>query len=98
MTGDIPTHKGDVLILSNAQAGDIHFLAIVSQDGEYDVPDSRFCRFCPGSRLALDVARRLVAPGCRVYVRDLDTGYWCHIPPDSSPVDRVSVAHPGRDS
>jgi hypothetical protein len=98
VTGDIPTRRGDVLILSNAQAGGIHFLAIVSQDGEYDVPDSRFCLMCPGSRLALDEARRLVAPGCRIYFRDLDTGYWCQIPPDWSPANRVWVAHPEADS
>jgi hypothetical protein len=76
----MPTRKGDVLIISSAKTS-FYAVGVGSGDGQQDfqrLPNSSFTPVRPNEAEAM--ARSIVGPGGRIFFRDMDTDEWLEIP------------------
>ena len=77
MVKRIPTQVGDVLILRTDRSYTIHVIGAVSKDGQQDFENQQMPLKCETDRAAaVAQAKALVAPGRRIFFRNLDTGEW----------------------
>ena len=79
LTTRIPTHRGDVLILRTNQSFVLHAVARVTRDGQQDFFTHVNVRYASDRAAAEADAKALVAPGRRIFFRNLDTGDWSEI-------------------
>ena len=79
MAKGIPTQRGDVLILRTDQSFVVHALGQVSQDGQQDFHNQENVTHESDYAAAVAAARALLAPGRRIFLRNLDTGDWFEI-------------------
>ena len=75
----LPTTVGDVLILLSVQAAPIYAIGVITATGQQDFPARDGLHHEVTQAAALSVAKRLVAPGRRMFLRQLDTGAWFEI-------------------
>ena len=76
----MPTARGDVLVLVTAVEPASYAIATVSVDGQQDFGAGYNLLNLPHLAQALQQARALVLPGCRIYVLTVDTGEWTVVP------------------
>ena len=79
-TKEMPTRKGDVLIISSTKTS-FYAVGAVSSDGQQDfqrLPNSSYTPVRPNEAEA--VARSIVASSGRMFSKDMDTGEWLEIP------------------
>jgi hypothetical protein len=69
----MPTRAGDVLILYK-DGSPIHVLGLISDDAQQTVNDDQIHEF--GRTVAIATARTLVRRGHRIYLKNIDTGWW----------------------
>ena len=74
MTGEIPTKLGDVLLLTGAAIGSLHFVCPVATDGQQGCTTDR--RTVTSKAQAVEKARSLVVPDGHIFVKDEDSGEW----------------------
>ena len=76
----IPTRRGDVLILWTSDKNfSIYAVGLIANDGEQDFFTGENVQYVRDRSAAEDAARNKVAPGKRIFFRNLDTGYWSDI-------------------
>jgi hypothetical protein len=75
----IPTQRGDVLILRTVHSFTIHVVGSVSKDGQQDFESQTNLKFESDRAAAVAEAKALVAPGRRIFFRNIDTGDWSEI-------------------
>jgi hypothetical protein len=75
----IPTQRGDVLILRTDHSFTIHVVGSVSKDGQQDFESQMDLTFEIDRAAAVAEAKVLVAPGGRIFLRNIDTGDWSEI-------------------
>ena len=73
MAEPIPTQIGDVLILYK-DGSPIYVVGLVSGEAQQTVNDNQFHEL--GRRVAIETARSLVKQGRRIYLKNIDTGWW----------------------
>jgi hypothetical protein len=74
MAEPIPTQIGDVLILYK-DGSPIYVVGLVSADAQQTVnDDNQFHEL--GRPVAIETARSLVKQGRRIYLKNIDTGWW----------------------
>jgi hypothetical protein len=71
---------GDVLILGTTRSFAVYAVGRVSRDGQQDFHGDVVLKYSSVRVTAEVEARALVAPGRRIYFRNLDTGDWSEIP------------------
>jgi hypothetical protein len=76
MAKQIPTHVGDVLILRTTRSYSVHAVGRVSKDGQQDFRNEAHVKYETDYTAAVIQANTLVAPGRRVFFRNIDTGAW----------------------
>ena len=76
MTGEIPTHFGDVLILTTTKVGSIHIIGAISADGQQDFRSQASVTNVSGRAAAVAKAKSLIAPGGRIFILNNDTKEW----------------------
>ena len=69
----MPTQIGDVLILYK-DGSPIYVVGLVSADAQQTVNDNQIHEL--GRTAAIETARRLVMRGRRIYLKNIDTGWW----------------------
>ena len=74
----IPTTPGDVLILQTDSIP-THAIGVVAQDGQQDFANRTDLKYERDRRPAEALARSLVVPGGRVFLKNIDTGDWSEI-------------------
>ena len=79
MAKPIPTQSGDVLIVRTTQSYTIHAVGRISKDGQQDLCDAANVTHETDYSDAVALAKALVSPGRRIFVRNLDTGDWSEI-------------------
>jgi hypothetical protein len=75
----LPTQPGDVLILRTDHSFTIHVIGSVSKDGQQDFASQMNLTFERDRAAAVAKAKMLVAPGCRIFFRNIDSGDWSEI-------------------
>jgi hypothetical protein len=76
----IPTQPGDVLILlTKDRSFSVYAVGPVSKDGEQDFFTGMNVKYERDRSAAVDAAKAIVAPGRRIFFRNLDTGDWSEI-------------------
>ena len=75
----IPTHLGDVLILRTTQSYRVHAVGRVFEDGQQDFGHESTVTYEVDYAAAIAHAKALVAPGGRIFFRNIDTGDWNEI-------------------
>ena len=73
--------RGDVLILGTAKSFPVYAVGGVVRDGQQDFGGEEGVKYSRVRATAEAVAKAIVAPGRRIYFRDLDTGEWSEILP-----------------
>jgi len=73
MPEPMPTQIGDVLILYK-DGSPIYVVGLVSADAQQTVNDNQIHEL--GRRVAIQTARSLVRQGRRIYLKNIDTGWW----------------------
>ena len=73
MAEPIPTQIGDVLILYK-DGSPIYVVGLVSAEAQQTVNDHQFHEL--GRPVAIETARSLVKQGRRIYLKNIDTGWW----------------------
>jgi hypothetical protein len=71
--------RGDVLILGTAKSFPVYAVGCVARDGQQDLEGVAGVKYSRVRLTAEAVAKIIVAPGRRIYFRDLDTGEWSEI-------------------
>lgn len=79
MAASIPTKIGDVLILRTDQSFTIHAVGRVTKDGQKDFDDGVNVKYESNRAAAVAAGKALLAPGQRMFFRNLDTGDWSEI-------------------
>ena len=79
MAKRIPTHLGDVLILRTTQSYAVHAVGRVSKDGQQDFSGDANVNYDVDYAAAVAKAKALVAPGGRIFFRNIDTDDWKEI-------------------
>ena len=92
MNSEIPTHLGDVLILLTDQSFSIHAVGQVTKDGQQDFDTYHReqsghdhqrrhvnLKYEIDRAAAVADAKAMVAPGRRIFFRNIDTGDWSEI-------------------
>ena len=75
----IPTRIGDVLILETTQSYTIYGVGKVSKDGQQDFGSHTDITYADDRASAVIQANALVAPGRKIFFRNIDTGEWSEI-------------------
>jgi hypothetical protein len=84
MTDPMPTRPGDVLILWTDTTFSIHAVGQVSTEGQQHFDCQSETTYERDRETAVGLARRLVAPGGRIFLQHLDTDDWYEISATSS--------------
>ena len=79
MAKRIPTHIGDVLILGTRQSYTVYGVGKVSRDGQQDFGNQIDITYANDHAAAVTQARALVAPGRKIFFRNIDTDEWSEI-------------------
>ena len=69
-----PTEIGDVLILRTSQSYTLYAVGSVATAGQHDFSHSEPVRHVVTHAEAVTTAKALVAPGGRIFLRDIETG------------------------
>jgi hypothetical protein len=80
MAAEIPTKRGDVLILHTKRGFTTHALRVVTRDGQQDFQGQDDVTYVRERTEALDRARALVRQSGRIFCWDIDTESWMEIP------------------
>ena len=79
MTGDLPTRKGDVLILCTANSLSVYVVGRVSMDGQQSFRHEHEVQYLPDRGSAVDAAKALQMTGRRTFLLNMDTRGWREI-------------------
>lgn len=80
MASPVPTQVGDVLILRTDRSFTTHVIGAISEDGQQDFENQHMAlKYESDHAAAVAEAKALVAPGRRIFFRNLDTGEWSTI-------------------
>jgi hypothetical protein len=79
MGESIPTQPGDVLILSTDQSFTVYAVGLVTKDGQQEFDTQMNVKYDRARETAMADAKALLAPGRRIFFRNIDTGEWCEI-------------------
>ena len=81
MSKPIPTQTGDILILwTKDRIFSVYAVGPVLKDGEQDFFTGMNVKYVRDRAGAIHTAETMVAPGRRIFFRNLDTGDWSEIP------------------
>ena len=75
----MPTHVGDISILSTARSFTIYVVGRVSQDGQQGFDTQAKTTHLPDEAAARAQAKAIVKPRQKIFLRDIDTGKWSEI-------------------
>jgi hypothetical protein len=78
MSRTLPTKLGDVLILTTDRAYRT-FAVGLAKAGQQDFHEPSAVKYVDSRDAALALAKALVAPGGRIFLRDLDTKEWTEL-------------------
>jgi hypothetical protein len=73
VTDPMPTQAGDVLILYK-DGSPMHVIGLLSDDAQQTVSEHQIQEI--GRRVAIETAKGLVRRGRRIYLKNIDTGWW----------------------
>lgn len=76
----IPTERGDVVILRTDHSFTIYVVGLVSKSGQQDHHTQTQLKYATDRDAAETNAKAIVAPGGRIFFRDIDTNEWSEIP------------------
>ena len=76
----IPTLRGDVIILRTDRSFTIHAVGLVSKNGQQDHHAQTSLKYATDRDAAEADAKAMVAPGRRIFFRNIDTNEWSEIP------------------
>ena len=79
MTGDLPTRRGDVLIICTAQSFHVYAVGRVSADGQQSFHQKHDVQYIVDRGEAVAAAKALGTTGHRTFLLDLDKGEWREI-------------------
>jgi hypothetical protein len=79
MAKRIATQPGDVLILQTTQSYTIYAVGRVSREGQQDVAGEKDVKYENDYGAAFAQAKTLVAPGRRIFLRNIDADDWSEI-------------------
>ena len=79
MAKPIPTRVGDVLILSTDKAYRVYAVGLVHAAGDQDFKGQENVAYLDSRADALKAAKALLAPGQKIFIRDIDTDEWSEI-------------------
>lgn len=83
MAKRIPTQIGDVLILWTDASFTSYSVGHVFTAGQQDFAAQKNVKHERTRAAAIAVAKSLVVPGRRIFIRNIDTDDWSEIPPPS---------------
>jgi hypothetical protein len=75
----MPTQRGDVLILETEKGVKIHAVGLVTRDGQQDFHAQMNVKYLKDHAAAMGEANALVVPGRRIFLRNLDSGDWSEV-------------------
>jgi len=75
----IPTKIGDVLILWTAESFTVYSVGHVFADGQQDFAAQKNVRHERERAAAVAVAKTLVVPGRKIFIRNIDKDEWSEI-------------------
>jgi hypothetical protein len=75
----IPTEIGDVLILQTEKSFTVYVVGVVAVKNQQDFHGQETVKNLPDHTTAIATAKALVAPGRRIFLRNLDAGDWSEI-------------------
>jgi hypothetical protein len=80
MAKRIPTQRGDVLILQTATSFTVYAIGTVFEDGQQEFyRQAQHVKHVSDRAVAVAGAKALVAPGRRIFLRNIDTDEWSEI-------------------
>ena len=71
--------RGDVLVLATTKSYSVYAIGRVARDGQRDFNGEADPKYVMDRATAEEQAKALATPGCRIYLRNLDTGEWSEI-------------------
>jgi hypothetical protein len=80
MAKRMPTQRGDVLILQTSQSFTVYAVGAVFEDGQQEFDhQAQDVKHVGDRAAAVTEAKALVAPGRRMFLRNIDTDVWSEI-------------------